>query len=283
MSATAPSAPNPPPSLSYGSARLAARRESPWRIAGCLVLLLIAWWLIIEPSVRLSQWHVSPDLNPCFLEAQAWRHGTFELDQRVRYTALVDGRILNVYPPLFTFISRVAIAYGLLQGLPENVFYAPWLLGVVALPLPFVGFWAFRQVVRRSEWAAVLTGCWLVGTAMWPVMRDAHSGLLNPVHSLLSTTGLMLIAGDLMGRKRIWPAAIGLLICAWSRQMTLPYGAAILWVAWRHGPQPRRNVAVAGTVLVVIVGVLAGLNWAKFGNPLESGYRYIYAGGYETD
>ena len=87
----------------------------------------------------------------------------------------------------------------------------------------------------------------------------------------------MLIAGDLLGRRRIWPAAIGLLIAAWSRQLTILYGAAVIGIAWTMSESvTRRSIALCCGLLAV--GVPLALNSLKFGNPFESGYQYVYAG-----
>ena len=157
-------------------------------------------------------------------------------------------------------------------------------------------------VNRQLLWAAVLTLGWLGGTAVLPCIQEARHGGVHHINHLLSQVGLLLLAGELVGRRRIGVALIGLLIACWSRQMTGLYGVALLVVAWQTEtskrrestgetpvPQSGRNlglltvmpgyvrrmvVAVIG--LAVIAAVPMGLNWAKFGSPLESGYELIY-------
>jgi hypothetical protein len=247
--------------------------------------MLAALHLVASPEVELSNWHIPPETNPAVLEASAWRAGRLDLDAwregqvggRIRDTALVDGKIYNVYPPLFTGLSVIALTLGDLVGVPGGTFFPPWYVLLVALPLPLVGFWAFQQVLGKPDWSAVLTGYWLVGTPMLPMLGDCKDGSINAINQVLATAGLMLIAGDLLGRKRIWPAVIGLLIAAWTRQLTLIFGLPILWVAWRATDARRqRKGAVAAAGLAVAGGLLMALNWLKFGSPVESGYAAVY-------
>lgn len=250
--------------------------------------MLVGVHLATSHAVRLHDWNIPPT-NPALIEAAGWRQGRLALDvgpegrtaahQRPWDTAVYHGRVYNVYPPLFTGLSLAALILGGWQGVPPGVFYTPWLVAAVALPLPLVGFWAFQQVVRRAAWSAVLTAYLLLGTPLLPVLVGCRVGSINAIHHALATTGLLLIAGDLLGRRRIWPAVIGLLIAAWSRQPTLLYGLAILWVAWRAG---RRRTIVAAAGLAVAGGALMTLNWLRFDSPFDPGYRYIYAQGRET-
>lgn len=273
--------------------------EPQWRIVGCFLLLLIGLYVTAGPIVRLSEWYVEgrtdtelagadPDeirggrKNPALMEAIAWHDGRWDLPERLWDTALVDGLAYNIYPPLFTFLSYVATPLGVWQDVPRGVFYQPWYILLVAGPLPLVGFWAFRQVLGDSRWAAVLTGYWLIGTPMLPVLANCREGSINAINQMLAATGMMLIAGDLLGRRRIWPAAIGLVIAAWSRQLTIVYGLAALWVVWQAGGGRSRRLVWVFAGPAVAAGVLMFLNWQKFGDPRDTGYAHIYEGGRET-
>ncbi|MCG8409367.1 MAG: hypothetical protein MI923_29530 [Phycisphaerales bacterium] len=271
--------------------KAASTWKSQLRTAGCFCLMVVAVHLVASPNVQLSQWHVSKE-NQALLEARAWLDGRLDVDawrdgrtassSRIHDTALYADKLYNVYPPMFTFLSVVALAAGNVMGVPAGEFYPPWYVGLIALPLPFIGFWAFLQIVRRAEWAAVLTAYWLLGTPMQPMLNGCSFGSINCIHHVLATAGLLLIVGDLMGRKRIWPAAIGLLIAAWSRQLTILYGLAIVWVAWRSTECGRRKVVLAFGSLTLAAGTLMFLSWQKFDSPFESGYRYLYEGREES-
>src|SRR5438270_12791712 len=87
----------------------------------------------------------------------------------------------------------------------------------------------------------------------------------------MTQIGLLLLAYDLLGARRIWPALNGLMVAVWSRQLTILYAVPLLIVAW-----PRRRVGLVIAGLTLIVAPLLVLNYLKFGNPFESGYGYVY-------
>ncbi|HVP10873.1 MAG TPA: hypothetical protein VMV94_06740 [Phycisphaerae bacterium] len=254
----------------------AGKRESDWHVVACFILLLAGLYLTIGPALKLSGWHIRTELNPAFLEAQAWRDGRMDLSWRAPDTALCNGKVYSVHPPLFTLLSLAALRLGSLYGLPADQFYTPWYVIVVALPLPLVGFWAFQQVLHRAAWSAVLTAYWLIGTPMLPQLILCGGGSINPLNLILGSAGLMLVVGDLLGRRRMWPTAIGLVIALWSRPDLVFFGLAALWIAWRMKDKRRRSMILIGCGLTVAVGTLMVLNWLKFGSPFESGYRYVY-------
>ena len=121
----------------------------------------------------------------------------------------------------------------------------------------------------------MLIAYWLIGTPMFPQLMGCRAGVINAVNHMLSAVGLMLIAGDLLGRQRIWPAAIGLIVVVWRRPNLVFFGLAVLFVAWM-APRRWRSLLTVGAALAVSVGTLMTLNWLKFGSPFDSGYRYIY-------
>jgi hypothetical protein len=69
-----------------------------------------------------------------------------------------------------------------------------------------------------------------------------RSGSLYYINHVLAVVGLLIFAADLLGRRRIWLAAIGLGLAVWSRQMTCLYAIPLLWLAWR-GPAPAGSAA----------------------------------------
>mgnify|MGYP000384627776 CR=1 FL=1 len=262
------------------------------------LLLWVGLHLAAGPIVRLSEWRVDPLVSHGWMEAASWRAGRLDLPargpnpqighDRPRDTAYVDGRVYNVFPPLFTMLSYGAMVLQSWQGEPpEAEFYPPWYVGLVALPLPLVGFWAFRQVTGRSAWAAVLTAYWILGTPLLKMLANCRLGETNELNHVLSNTGLMLLAGDLLGRRRIWPAAIGLVIGMWTRQLTAFYLVGAIWIAWaasrsgvmlRMQPTRRKGLVILGLAGIVGLGTLGALNALKFGSVLDSGYSYIYKG-----
>ncbi len=314
--------------------------------SGSWILPATAWLIAVLVILELAnglgavwfRWEVTSTRNPAILEGLAWHHDRLSLPVRLWDTAYVaqSDKIYNVFPPLQSIISYCATALTHWGPEPphfEVMHILPLLL--FGFPLPIVGYLVFYRRAggeiadrgyamtnlqppifnRQFFWAAVLLLGWLGGTAVAPCIQEARHGGVHHINHLLSQIGLLLLAGELLGRRRIWVAVIGLLIACWSRQMTGLYGLALLAVAWQAetpqgqkaekpkclegetrvghefdfrkssrvglltgvpGRARRMGVAVIG--LAVIVAVPMGLCWAKFGNPLETGYELIYVG-----
>lgn len=269
-----------------------AYREPSWRIVLVFLLLVVGLQAIGGPLVRLSEWKLRGDPaggSLPVLEALAWHDGRFDLattgpaplHSRPTDTAYRDGRVYNVFPPLLSFLSYAALSAQAWQGQAFSesaAIYSPWYVAVVMLPVLLVGFWAFRQVTGRSEWAAVLTGYWILGTPILIMLVASRTGLANYTNHALSNVGLLLIAGDMLGRRRLWPACLGLLIAVWTRQLTVFYSVAMVLIVWRVSLHRKRDLALIGLVVFVALGTLGMLNYLKFGHPLDSGYASIYAG-----
>jgi len=77
----------------------------------------------------------------------------------------------------------------------------------------------------------------------------------------------------------VWVAGVGLVVAALSRQMTSAYLIPLACLAL-SGVKPGKRwtqVAVLLPVAAVIIAVPCISNALKFGNPLDSGYMYVYA------
>lgn len=266
--------------------------EPQHRVILCFALLMVGLYLCSSDILRFSTWQLDAE-NPAWLEAMAWHSGRFEIaddamrpeSPRPHDTAWKDGKVYNIFPPLFTAICYVSQSatrwqaeWGGLSAADAGEFYGPWYVGLIALPIPFTAFWAFRRSTGRSEWAAVMTAYLVLGTPLLSLLFSCRSGGISQVNQVLGCSGMLLIAGDVLGQRRIWPGAIGLVVGLWTRQLTVIYAAALVWAAWGSVDRRRLKLGIAGAALVIgFTGVMA-LNTAKFGNPFDVGYGRIYAG-----
>lgn len=269
---------------------MSAKPSPRWQTWACFVLMVAACYAVAGPRVRPSQWMITANNSAPFREALAWHNGRLDLaDQgsnpltdRLHDTAYVaeTGKVYSVTPPLLTMICFAAAlideaATG--DETPSSVigplFFGPVVLG----PLLAAAFWAFRTQVPDPRWAAFLAFAFVAATANYPLAVWSQGGNAGDVNHLLSQTGLLLIAGDLLGRRRMWPAALGLIIAVWSRQMTVFYALPMIAVA-ATSIHRKRLLPIALTGIVVTVGTILALNHLKFGSPFETGYRLIYEG-----
>lgn len=272
----------PPPALSLP---VLQTRESKWKVIGCFLLTVVAIQLVIGPKLRLSQWGASAESNAGIAEGVAWMNGRLDIpckgdpkDPTIRLhdSAYFDGKVYNVFPPMMSILTvLVAPIHKLLLGRTDFWLQAPYVL-LLYWPLPITAYFIFYRRIGDAIWAGVWTLAWIGGTTMLPNLHDVQTGYLGQIDHCLSQVGLLILAADLLGRQRIWPSLIGLLVCTYTRQMTCLYALPVIWVAWRTGGVKKLMWCAIG--LVIIAAPLLTLNYLKFGKPLDFGYRYIYVG-----
>lgn len=244
-----------------------------WLIIASACIGAAAWW-----KLRLVSWHVEGTANTALMESSSWLRGTFEITEHRYEVAQIDGHVYNVVGLFFTLVCTLFRgASQLLTGVAQfpNGLYA----FVILVPLPLAAFWAYRQAGLSARPAAIFTVASILGTSLWPTLALCGDGDLYSINHVIAVVGLFLVGGDSLGKRRIWPAGIGLCMAVWSRQMTSLYVPALLWIAWRSpaiGASRRTVHAVAW--VAICAGLPMAMNYAKFGNPLESGYRWIYEG-----
>lgn len=277
-----PKAPEPPTGpFAIRNPPSAIPNEPRWYPWACFLLTLAGVQLALGPKIRLSQWEVQAVYNAGVAEGEAWLNGRLDipqrhsdlLNERMHDTALFNGKVYNVFPPLMGFLT-VALAplHRLLIDRTDIWLALPY-TAMVFWPVPIAAFVVFRRQTGDSAWAGLLTVSFMGGTALLPNLSRAGLGQLGQTNHVLSQVGLLIFAADLLGRRRVWPSLIGLAITVWTRQMTALYALPLLWVAWK---QNRLPLCFAG--LAIIAAPLVTLNYLKFGNAVDFGYQYIYFG-----
>ena len=257
-------------------------REPAWRIVACFLLTLAGLQLVVGDRVQPFRWDLTAEKNLGVAEANAWLHGQLDLGnadttlRRPHDTALKDGRVFNVFPPLVSALTVVlAPLHKLLLGASDR--WLPILATLVALgPLPVLGYFLLRRESSDSAWGGLLTLSWIGGTALLPVLTASRFGDTVHLNQVLSQAGLLILAGDLIGRQRVWPGLIGLWIATWTRPITFLYAISVFIVSIR-----RQRIVMCAVGLALIAGPLLVLNSLKFGSPLDFGYAYVYAGRYD--
>jgi hypothetical protein len=238
-----------------------------------IVLLYVACLTTLGPTLRFSQWYMAAD-NQAAAESLAWLDGRLDAPVRGLDMAQYEGRYYNIFPPLWTIICYAV--YGLNDLLFGEllIFWTNLYVLILAVPIPLLAYLAFRGSGTGPPWAAVLAFYAIAGTGLWPEAVRCQDGWIYSLQHVLSQAGLALLLWDLLGPKRYWVAGLGALVAAWSRQTCIIYALPLLWAAWRS-PQPCRALTRAAIPLLVTIAVPMALNYAKFGSPLETGYKYI--------
>lgn len=232
-----------------------AADEPRWQTYGCLALLLVGLYLALGPKIALSTWQVTATGNAAMDEALQWRKGTLALSHQFYESAESGGQYYNVVGLAFTVLAATLVSLSdLLTADPGGAGAGPaaglstaQYLALVALPLPLVAFWAFRAVTRSASWAAVMAAALIAGTSLAHVLAVCQTGSIYYINHVLAVIGLLIFGTEMLGKQRVLPALIGLILAAWSRQMTLLYALPLVWVAWRSsgirdivalGPRP---------------------------------------------
>jgi len=139
-------------------------------------------------------------------------------------------------------------------------------------------------LLRRTGsvwWGAVLAIGFLCGTSALPVLsKTIIYARPYDVNHTLAVIGVCLILLDYFGRRRLWPAAIGLVLASLSRQLTGVYVLALLFMCFDgvEGPRRWRRLALVGATCGLLACFYGGLNTAKFGHPLRTGYMLNHEG-----
>lgn len=263
-----------------------------------IAVVYLAFALLIAPRMPYDAFNVSPKFealgqNIALAETMAWRNGQLALAEDFYEDSEFNGKTYSVVGLAFTIVSVpitwIADTIGCEEHFPRPIYYL-----MMTMPIPIVGYWAIRQFVTTRVWATLLTIGFLCGTPMGPEIASSKSGNVYDINHVFAVTGVFIFAADLLGRRRIWPAAIGLILACWSRQMTCLYAVPLILIAWRTAQAkpglPGDTTTSESTtsrfrirpVLIALIGVgVAGtipllLNYLKFGNPLDTGYVYLY-------
>lgn len=265
----------------------------------CVSLTVIA--LFIVPRAWQGNWIIasrpySQGVNTALAEAEAWRQGQLHLDGDFYEDARAGDKTYNVTGLSFTILAYVVLT---IQGfLTNTTAFPPWLLfTILCILAPIAVSWAFARIEPRHWWAALFAIAFVLGTPMRIVITRGLGGSVYYINHTLAIIGLCIILADVLGPRRWWPAALGLMLAAWSRQMTLLYALPLAYLAlcdWRsrtHFNQTAGNdllsvqtqssrwrIVITALLLLVIVAVPATLNALKFGSPFDSGYLRLYEG-----
>lgn len=251
-----------------------ARRANGWAFA----FLYLACLVVLGPTVKFSQWTMSPDDNQSAAEAMAWLEGRLDLPSRGGDIAVYDGRFYNVFPPLWTIVCYIYYSIQLWLIGPPPIWYPIVYSLVVAAPIPGLIYAAFRSSAVSPKWAALLAFHMIAGTCLWTVSSGLHRGWHYSLQLVLAQSGIAMVAIGLLGAPRYWLAALGVLIASWSRQTCLAYAVPVVVLAWMS--QHRWKALMQAAVpLVIALAVPMTLNALKFDSPLDSGYRHIFQPG----
>lgn len=194
-------------------------------------------------------------------------------------TAVVDGRYYSAFPP---FPAVLLIPFVIIFGLSgtKSIFLC-FLLAAIS---GFVLFRLMQVLGLKRDLAVWLTAAFFLGTGYWFLMLGGRSVYMYgqvvavtftilSLYLLLKPKPLIVLSGLCLGLAFL------------SRQMTvyvLIFLVVYLWITvadrdWRKLVRPLTYLLLP---FVACVLTYFAFNFARFGSPLETGYRYIMLGGF---
>jgi hypothetical protein len=266
-----------PDSVAPNAARQRWRlRASSLALAGFVALCLVCF--VQSLRAPLDNLHRGGG-NLHALQARAFLSGRLDIDVPGFFdSSPYRGRTYDSFPPMPAVLMMPIVA-----ALGVDRTSAPILCLALTLLNIAVGYRLARRLglsTRDRIW-------WLVamflGTGYWSAVL-ASGGVWYYAH-VVAFTALLLAVGEAWGKGRgLW---VGLALAAafLSRQLTLFAGFALAARLWSHPGFTDRgarwlNLAGFGATAGLGIAAYLAFNHARFGNPFETGYRYMEFGSF---
>jgi hypothetical protein len=215
-------------------------------------------------------WRNHGESNLHVLQAAAWLDGRLDIDHHAVDVAEYGGRYFIPFPPApaVVLVPFVAV-FGSHATNPPLVATLLFVLDVFVMRRLLVQL-GVGESVRIGILIAFFAGSPLWSSLLWT------DGVWFFSH-VVGVTFILLALTEVFGRRRGW--LVGLLLgCAFlSRQFYIVSAIFLIAALLRDregSPAVRRLVGFAAGLGVCVLAYLV-LNWARFGDPLETGYRYI--------
>lgn len=233
--------------------------------------------------------------NPSLLEARSILTGTLTLPERLGDTALYEGRALNVFQPgqtLFFLVHLLAAGDQALELWKREIF-GVFALSSILFAVALVRLSGGRIVLSISLAASVMFGAPYIASLPPALAGSVHRTnhvlaimFMSAVLLLLATETpqrkLFLVGACIGGAMLFRVQSILLLIVPVSLLFQEPDGRS--WVIRARVGPPLERKALARDLARLLAGpavaalIVAGFQLARFHNPFETGYIYIYEG-----
>ena len=249
----------------------ALSRQTQWLgLAFCAVFLLT---LIMRSNPTVPNLYAS--------QADALLHGRLFLTENLKDVAVVNGAYYVPFAPLPTILLLPFVA---LLGVQHTDVVA------IAFGLTILNVWTFWQILKKLDLDAERS-VWLVlalflGTGYWSLV--AKSCEVWGFAQVVAVTFLLLAIHEALGRRR--GILLGIFLgCAFLARQLSVYGAVFLLAGLLSAPEAPalrarlKKVLEFGLAFSICAAVYIWFNWIRFGNPFETGYKYIQLEGFLKD
>ena len=215
-------------------------------------------------------------------QAKAWIDGQLNFEAEYYWDAAIyEGKKYVPFPP---FPSVLLLPATMVLGDQYSEFPVLFLTIILGIVNAFLMLRIFRKLEVPNDLQLWLLAAGLLGTGYWYLTYISHHA--NGLAHTLSFTMLTIAIHEMLHKGR--GLLIGLCIGAsfLSRQLTIFTFFFFLMFLWqKHEIQSIRIRQVILLIISLGACVLAYLafNYARFGNPLDTGYAYLPYSGFIKD
>lgn len=241
-------------------------------VAVCWLLGLL--FLIPARDVLL---HPGPSGNLYVYQARAFLDGHLYINGYMFDCAEFKGKVYVPFPPAPALLLTPFVAlFGVDRCNPS----------LVAMALSGLNVLLFLRLMK-SQGLSLDSSLWLaaaffLGTGYW--LAAIGSGGVWFFAHVCAVTCLLVALAETFGRARGWLVGLALAGAILSRQFTVILGLFFLAMLWERSKAVGggRRARLLGFVLVVgaAVGIYCFYNYARFGDPLDTGYAYLRREGF---
>jgi hypothetical protein len=240
------------------------------------VLVLSALVLVYDTYRRIRE-STGAD-NTHAYQADAFLKGKIEIEKRLHDTALLDGRIYSHFPPFPAIVLLPFVAVFGVEG--TN----PFLVKLALTGMNIIVLWTIlRRVGVDSRTAGWVIAGFFAGTAYWPVAGIEGVWWFSQVVAV--SCMFPAIWAGLHGWGLLSGCFLGAAVL--SRQMCVYSAVFLIVLLWENaGPSLWKRLWALSSFAAMVaasLGVYLWFNWARFGAPFESGYRYLEVGAVWTE
>jgi photosystem II stability/assembly factor-like uncharacterized protein len=228
-----------------------------------IFLVLVIWFLPYDSGSR----------NLHVYQAEAFLHGRLNVSEKLEDVSIYNGKYYDPFPPVPAVLLVPLVAVFGIAGTKVTL---------VATLLTVLNAFILSRLLKRlginNESTLWLIVALFMGTGYWFAVVWS-SGVWFFAH-VVAVSFMLLAIHEAMGSGR--GIITGMLLgCAFlSRQLSI-YSSVFILSALLMNPSNAssrsrlRNVFSFVLSLTLCVGVYLVFNWARFGNPFDTGYSYL--------
>jgi hypothetical protein len=215
-------------------------------------------------------------------QADAFLQGRLDIAEYGWDASVVGEKFYVAFPPVPALLITPVVA--ILGTVATDTTVIALLLFALTLAVVWRILGQLQIPATQRFWSLLAFG---MGTPLWHAVR-ASNGVWFFAH-IVAVFFLILSIHEALGKGRGWLTGVFLAGAMLSRQFTLFAGMFLVVALWQNEAPGKRGrsrwLNLAGFLLPLALagGGYLWLNYARFGNPLDTGYGAMRLGGFLAD